>query len=82
MSTPVEYFKLHGKLEAIRAEHSVAILRAMTQAEEARDRQWRKRVNAMAARWERSAQSADSQQRANLCRAFARELRALGSPET
>ena len=82
MSTPVEFMKLTGKLEALRADHTAALMRATAEAELRRDQAWRKRLNDKAASWEQSALTADNQKRANLCRAFARELRALGSPET
>jgi hypothetical protein len=43
MSTPVEYMKLHGKMEALRAEHAEDKRRAIEQ----RDAAWRRRIKAL-----------------------------------
>ena len=82
MSTTVELLKLQGKVEALRAEHSVALMKAMVEAEHERDHAWRKRLLEKALSWDRAALERDDQAQINLCRAFARELRALASPET
>jgi hypothetical protein len=81
LSTPTELWKAQGKLEELRAEHGAQLIRTAAEAELSRDQQWRKRVNAKAASWERAAQTRDDMAQINLCRAFARELRGLGSSE-
>jgi hypothetical protein len=82
MSTTTELWKAQGKLEQLRAEHANALMRATAEAELSRDQAWRKRIIEKAASWDRAALGRDDQAQINLCRAFARELRALGSPET
>jgi hypothetical protein len=80
MSTTTELWKAQGKLEELRAEHASKLLSAMAQAELERDQAWRKRLVEKAESWDRAAKGRDQSQ-TNLCRAFARELRALAQPE-
>ena len=70
MSTPVEYMKLLGKVEAMKAEHAAKCQRVRERAELGRDQAWRRRIHDLGA----------------LCEIEKRdptlaELRALGSPE-